>query len=334
MAGIKSYGLYVPAARISFTEIRKAQSQVQNNGIREKSVAGADEDSFTMAVEAGLQALANGGIAPGDVCFLGIASTSFPYSEKTQAGAVLTALGLPLNSTVMEFTNSPRSATSALLAACAYLGCVEDNKVALVIAADMPKGNSRSNSEYRAGAAAAALVLSKNDFLAEITGWASFAGEFPGISFKRQDAPYPSEFEMAGYEEGAFLEVAGGAVKELLAKTGTAIANYNFLAVQQPDARLPERLARKLKAQPAKTVTLPVAVDLGDLGSASCLTALLKSMAQAGVGQKILLVSYGGGSAADALALTMAQNGNTISLHDKSGTYIDFVSYLKIRQFL
>jgi hydroxymethylglutaryl-CoA synthase len=78
LAGILSYGAYIPAWRISRDEIAKSIGSASQGG--ERAVASWDEDSLTMGVEAGLDCLAT--MDPREVDGLYFATVSSPYKEK------------------------------------------------------------------------------------------------------------------------------------------------------------------------------------------------------------------------------------------------------------
>ena len=81
MAGIISYGAYIPFYRLSQAEIAKVWGGKAKAG--EKAVANSDEDSITMAIEAGIDCLA--GIDRDSVDGLYLATTTSPYREKMPA---------------------------------------------------------------------------------------------------------------------------------------------------------------------------------------------------------------------------------------------------------
>ncbi len=81
MIGIESYGAYVPAYRLKREVIAAAWGLPIMPG--ERSVARGDEDSITMAVEAGVDCLT--GMDPKSVDGVFFASTTPPYREKGSA---------------------------------------------------------------------------------------------------------------------------------------------------------------------------------------------------------------------------------------------------------
>ena len=114
MAGIASYGAYIPLYRMSRPEIQKAwDSMMPIPG--EKAVASYDEDSITMAVAAAIDCL--NGIDRQLIDRLYFASTTSPYKEKQAASIVAGALGLNKDTLTMDFGGSLRSGTNAIRAA-------------------------------------------------------------------------------------------------------------------------------------------------------------------------------------------------------------------------
>ena len=108
MAGITSYGAYVPLWRLSREAIMK--------GVRgEKAIRNFDEDSTTMAVAAAIDCLKGQKREAIDAVFF--ATTTSPYKEKQMSTTIAAACDLRRDITTYDFTNTLRSATSAIKAA-------------------------------------------------------------------------------------------------------------------------------------------------------------------------------------------------------------------------
>ncbi len=90
MVGIISYGAYIPIYRLDRSLIWLSWGGLPVAG--ESAIANFDEDSITMAVEAGNNCLQ--GIDRGQVDALFLASTTTPYKEKQCAAIVAEALDL------------------------------------------------------------------------------------------------------------------------------------------------------------------------------------------------------------------------------------------------
>jgi 3-hydroxy-3-methylglutaryl CoA synthase len=136
MAGIVSYGAYIPVYRLDRALIWQTWGGMPVSG--EKAVANFDEDSVTMAVEAGNNCLH--GIDREDVDGLFLASTTTPYKEKQCASLVAEALDLKRSTMTADFTNSLRAGTIAIRAALDAIAAGTARKV-LVVAADCRLGH-------------------------------------------------------------------------------------------------------------------------------------------------------------------------------------------------
>ena len=113
MAGITSFGAYIPFYRLAHKEIARAWGGRAGEG--ERAVANVDEDSITMAVEAVRDLLAQGDGR--EVDGLMFATTTSPYSEKQASALIATAADLRNDVRTADYTSSLRSATTATLAA-------------------------------------------------------------------------------------------------------------------------------------------------------------------------------------------------------------------------
>src|SRR5256885_16291455 len=112
--GIVSYGACLPRHRLSRAAIRETLGQGGGKGTR--SVAGYDEDTTSMGVEAARKARWNGSFAPASLHF---ATTAPAYADKTNATAVHAALGLERDVFATDHASSVRSAVGAPRAAAA-----------------------------------------------------------------------------------------------------------------------------------------------------------------------------------------------------------------------
>src|SRR4051794_25659320 len=109
--GITGYATYVPCYRLDRAE---AAAAVGEKAKGTRTVAGYDEDTTSMAVEAARPALLMAGTAPDSVWF---ATTDPAYIDKTNATTVHAALGLPESVGAFDLGASVRSGAAALLAA-------------------------------------------------------------------------------------------------------------------------------------------------------------------------------------------------------------------------
>src|SRR5262245_43935240 len=110
MAGIIAAGAYIPRYRLPRELIAKEWGGPSSGG--EKAVANHDEDSLTLAVNAALTLPSDGKTIDAVV----FATTTSPYTEKQGAATIATVLDLPRATRTIDFTDTLRAGTSALLA--------------------------------------------------------------------------------------------------------------------------------------------------------------------------------------------------------------------------
>src|SRR5262245_1180152 len=114
--GILTYGAYLPRLRLARRSVAEANAWF-NPALRglakgERPMCNWDEDAVTMAVEAARDCLT--GQDRNTVSALSLASTSFPFEDRLNAGIVLEALNLAPGVAAQDVTASQRAATSAL----------------------------------------------------------------------------------------------------------------------------------------------------------------------------------------------------------------------------
>src|SRR5258708_16075392 len=81
--GIVGYGAYVPRYRLPATEVARVWTGgLGGTPIKEKAVAGLDEDVITMSIEAARNALARAQIDPTQIRPLWVAPHTHPYAFK------------------------------------------------------------------------------------------------------------------------------------------------------------------------------------------------------------------------------------------------------------
>jgi len=168
--GIVSYGVHLPYRRLDRAEIRPVAGTGGGRGHR--TVASYDEDTTTMGVEAARLALrsAPSAPAPGSLWFSTVAPA---YADKTNATAIHAALRLDGSVPAFDANGSVRAAVGALRAGLAA------DEPSLVVTADLRSGLPGSPDEATGGdAAAAVLVGSAPELLAEVVGSASVTEEF------------------------------------------------------------------------------------------------------------------------------------------------------------
>jgi len=296
MAGIISYGGYIPRYRIDRKLIYKAMGWLNPATFMpgEKAVANFDEDSLSMAVEAGLDCLT--GLERSDVDGVYFATTTAPYSERLNAEVIATALDCRSDLRAADFTDTTRAGTSALLAALDAVKAGSSKKV-LVSAADIRVGKAGSAQEEIFGDGAAAFLLGENDGIAKFIGASSVSYDFVDhwrAKEDRFDRQWEDRFiRDVGYTSFIIESLAGLAKKFSIQPNQVAKVVYPCLY----PADFP-KIAKALGLSPGQIVE-PLLNQVGYTGTADPLMHLVKALEEAKPGDKIAVVSFGAGS--DAL---------------------------------
>lgn len=326
MAGILSYGAYVP-------RIRLAPATKNWPYPHERAIANFDEDSITLAVAAAADCLRGGQRDGVDALYL--ASTSLPYAEKQSASFVATATDLRANIATADIAHSLRSGTLALRMALDGVRAGSFGQ-ALVVAADTRLGLPGSDIERDGGDAAAAFLLGDGPAIANVTAFHSVVNDILDVwrgDGERTLRTTPEEHFR--YEEG-YLHAITTCVTQLLEKTGLAIGQFDRVVLYAPDSRRFAEAVKRLGLAPGKARELPRGV--GSTGASHALMQLVAALDEAAPGQKILVVNYGDG--ADALvvetteALVAFQQGTRRGAAGRTGNAVpiaDYYDYLRWR---
>lgn len=331
--GISGYGVYIPRLRIKREEYAKAWGSFAAAGVSEKAVLGFDEDALTAAAKVTRRALESVPVPADKVTRFALASTSAPYLEKMLSGTVLVSVGMPSMTFTSDHTTSSRAGTEAMLAAFEHVLSSPTGR-AVVAAADSPKASMWDSVEHAFGAGAAAFVLSSEDLVAELEGHASYASEHFGERFKPKDDPMVHDLNVKKFAEGSVVSNTTKAGSALLKKLGAKPEEYQHVVIQQPDARVPGTIAKKLQFTDAQLASGLVAAYLGDLGAASVPVALASALDAAKVGDRIMVISYGSGAGSDALSFKVVSDKKPkikVQAEVERKEYIDYVKYLKLK---
>ena len=159
MRGIRSYGAYIPYNRLQRKRLKDFFGTSTFAG--EKAVAGFDEDSVSMSVEAAFDCLS--GFDEKRVDAVYFATTSGPYKEKSSIPTITKALDLRENVKGVEAAHSLCAGSSSLLSA------LSQNDISLVLASDCQIGGpSGANEQLFGDGAVAFMVDSGDDVIAQM----------------------------------------------------------------------------------------------------------------------------------------------------------------------
>jgi len=288
MPAITSTGAYIPYYRLKREEIGRAWGGGHQRG--EKAVANFDEDSITMAVEAGRDALH--GIDRQAIDGLYFATTTAPYKEKQGAAVIASALNLKKGAFTVDFTDSLRAGTNALRAAMDAVKAASANNV-LVVAADCRLGAPGSEFEQVLGDGAVALLIGKEgsiDFVSSYTYTSEIIDQW-----RLDSQNFTKKWEDRFVATQGYLANVNEAVNASMKEQSLNLKDFNKVALYAPDARGHQEACRILKLDSKTQVQAPMFDTVGNTGAAFALLILVAAVEEAGAGDKLLLISYGDG---------------------------------------
>lgn len=271
----------------------------------ERSVAAADEDAVTMAVEAAVTATVS--IPTDTIDALIFASTTSPYLEKQAAATVAAVLDCRKDILTLDVADSLRGATTALLLSADRI-LAGSARVVVVCAADSRLGEPASSFEQMFGDAGAAVVLASEEAAAELKlgplpvvleGTVTSAQEFVGPWRTERDR-FVRSFDSKPETRYGFAAPVVAAAQSLLDKAGVNGQDLSRAVIAAPDPRAQAAVANQLGISRDAVEDLHLST-VGNTGAAAPLLMLAGALERAGAGETILLV--GAGDGADALLL-------------------------------
>ena len=250
--GIIGYGAYVPRYRIAAREIARVWNAQGGVPVEQKSVAGPDEDTITMTIEAGRNALRRALLHGADLGTVWVGSESHPYAVKPSGTLVAEALGCTPAIHAADWEFACKAGTEALTAA---MGMVASGLVryALAAGADTAQGRPGDALEYTAASGAAALIVGPgSEALATIDATVSYVTDTPDF-FRRADRQYPVHGNRFTGEPAYFMHIKE-AGKQLLRETGAEPGDFRYLVVHQPNAKFPQIAAKHSGSVPNRSL--------------------------------------------------------------------------------
>ena len=336
-----AYGTYVPYRRLKRSEIGDVLGGGGGKGTR--AVAGYDEDSTSMAVEAGRAALRSlGGRGP-DVERVLYSTASPPYLDKTNANIVHAALRLDPSALALDMAGSVRSGAGALL-----IGA-EAVVPTLVVLSDIRTGLPGSSDERDGGDGAAAFLFApsmssgpsgasglsvlsglERSGIADLVAHASATEEFLD-RWRLPGAPASRVWEER-FGEHAYLPLAEAAFSDALKQAGITAADVDVLAVAGMHGRAVKAFAA---AAGVRRVADDLASVVGNTGTAHPGLLLASVLDGATPGQTVALVVLADGATAMIFrvgdAIQSYRRTSTVSQQIAAGNdslrYADFLNW-------
>jgi len=304
--GIVGYGAYVPRYRLPASEIARVWTEGQAGlPIKEKAVAGLDEDTATISIEAARNALKRAGINPQEIGAVWVGSESHPYVVKPTSTVVAEAIGATPDVQAADFEFACKAGTETIQVAIGFIGSGMA-RYALGIGADTAQGRPGAALEYTTGCGGAAYVIGpKEESLAYFEGTYSYVSDTPDF-FRRPYERYPQHGSRFTGQPAYFKHVLA-AGQHLMDKLGRTAADYTAAVFHQPNARFPQQAARQLGFTPQQIEVGLLVPLVGNTYAGSSMLGLTAVLDKARPDDRILLVSYGSGAGSDAFSLVVTE---------------------------
>ncbi|MBI4129543.1 hydroxymethylglutaryl-CoA synthase, partial [Candidatus Peregrinibacteria bacterium] len=320
--------------RIRTEEIAKHWNQdpkdIQRNlGVIQKTVPGPDEDSFTMAFEAGKQAIEIAGIHSSEISAIFVGSESHPYAVKPTSSMLVAALELHpfCHCADLEFACKAGTAAMQIIDSMVRAKQIE---YGVAIGTDTAQARPGDALEYTAAAGAAAIVLGHEkspQALCRIDATLSFATDTPDF-WRAAGEKYPSHAGRFTGEPGYFTHVRA-VLKGILETNDYQPATINHVVLHMPNAKFPKKIAKEFGFTEKQWTHGFIVQTIGNTYSACSLLGLCSVLERAKKDENILMVSYGSGAGADAFLMTMLKDGVPLPTDDREMQELSYSEYLQ-----
>ena len=337
MAGIVSYGAWIPFLRISVDDIVKVWdnigiSKVKNSyKLTERAVLQPNEDSNTMAVAAARRAIAmqGGSVENIDGVFLGTCTN--PYDTRASVTILQEALGLKRSVISSDLQFGGKSGATGIQLGMALIGSGMAKQV-LAVGSDTINRHTAPGvlHETAASAGAMAVILGSEDIIADIKGTASFSSDLTDF-FRIEGDRYIQDNGVGGqpypeFEIGMMAHIKG-AGDALMEKLNCKAEDFTYAVFQQPYGSIPYILGERMNFTENQIAPGVVSDKIGDCGSASAMLGLAQVLDNAKPGEKIFFAAYGFGAGADAFVLEVTDG---IERVNPKKTVADLLAYKRV----
>ena len=338
--GIVGYGAYIPRYRLPGAEIARIWTGGSGGApVKEKAVAGLDEDVVTMAIEAARNAIACAEIDVRDIRAVWVGSESHPYAVKPTSTIVAESIGTSPNIQAADWEFACKAGSEAVQAAIGLVGSGMAQYI-LSIGMDTAQGRPGDALEYTAASGGAAFLLGPaEESYAVFQGSYSYVTDTPDF-WRRAGEEFPSHGDRFTGEPAYFAHTIKAA-SSLMEMMNTTAADYDYAVFHQPNVKFPARAAKILGFSPKQIEAGLLANEIGNVYSGSCMIGLTAILDEAAAGARILMVSYGSGAGSDAFDLRVTErikrrprNLYRTAEYVHRRRSIDYATYVRYREKL
>ena len=292
MAGILSYGAYIPRKRLQRQAVVEANSWF-NPALKayakgERSMCNWDEDTVTMAVEAARDCLK--GKAPEALAGVILGTTSAPFKDRQNAGVLATALHLGDDLMTMDVTGSQRAGTTGLVNA---LKLASNEGRILFAASEKRRTKSANVQELLYGDGAAAFTVGPDSGIAEFLGSKQISVDFVD-HYKGDGEDFDYHWEERWIRDEGYLKLVPRALDGLFAETGVTADAVDHFIMPCLIRRVGDMVAKKAGIK-ADAIRDNLHAAMGESGAAHALVMLAQTLEDAEPGQIIVVAGFGQG---------------------------------------
>jgi hydroxymethylglutaryl-CoA synthase len=271
---------------------------------------------------------------------LSLVSTTLPFAERSNAGIVAAALGLPETVRLRDATSTGRAALSELAAALLQGDGEQRTNVTnsdpsaddgphglrAVVAAERRIARPASPQEMIFGDGAAAALVGSGAAIAQLVAHASINADMVD-HFRLAGETHDYGWEERWVRDEGYMKIATGAIAQCLKAAGVTAADVAHFALPAPLARINEAVAKRAGINAAALVSAEHETQ-GDLGCAQPLAMLDAAVRRAAPGDLILVAAFGSGCDALLLRRTAAPCPGTAPEAGRiEKSYMRYLSY-------
>ena len=280
------YGAYLPRSRAPLGEIQSFFGRPGRPRAKTLATPALDEDTLTMAYEAGVRALADGAPAPASIISV---TQAAPFGLKKLSGTLARALGIP-DARPLDIGGGPAALLDAIEIGAAL--AESDGQPALVVASDHLVSYEERVCDILSAGGAAAFLVGAGGFAR--LGHSARAGREVYDVWRLGTEPE------ARYRLEVLFNSYAASTSEALAAlervTERATSDYAAVAASQPHPQTLRGLGKAGVSAEQLSATSFVG-EIGNLGAASVGVALAMGLDAAAPGDHLLALAYGGGEA-------------------------------------
>jgi hydroxymethylglutaryl-CoA synthase len=339
--GICGYGVYIPRFRIKAEEISgiwggDAENIKKGLQVQEKAIAGMDEDTATIAVEASRNALMMAGIDPAEIGAIYVGSESHPYAVKPTATIVGDAIEASPVMTAADYEFACKAGTAAIQTCMGLVGSGMV-KYGLAVGADTAQGAPGDALEYTAASGGAAYLIGSDGLVAEIEDTYSVTTDTPDF-WRREGEPYPRH---GGRFTGspAYFKHVLSATSGLMKKTGLSPSDFKYAVFHQPNGKFPRTAAKNLGFSKEQIADGLLVERIGNTYSGSSLLGLARVLDVAKPGERVLVTAFGSGAGSDSFSILVTDGilekrgrAPSVESYISEKKYVDYGTYVKLRR--